>query len=450
MSHAIRKHLLDFVAILALVTVALAIAIYILSQERLRFPIVQKAPMHLKAEFATGQAVTPGQGQTVRVAGVKVGDIGKVDLDEGHAVVTMDIDNDYRHLVHQNASALLRPKTGLKDMFVELDPGTPETPLLRDGDTISIRNTAPDINSDEVLSALDTDTRSYLELLVNGLGKGLRGRAGDLREVFKRFEPLHRDVARVTRAVAARRQNLRRLVHNYNSLLDELSGKDHQLTTLVQASDDVFRAFASQDRNVSATVAKLPGTLRDTQRALVSVNQLGRILGPALDSVRPGFRELAPTNKAVIPFARAATPLLKTRIRPFIRTARPYVSKSLRPAAVKLAKATPDLTSSFYELNRLFNMLAHNPNGREQVSGNLSKDLTRDEGYLYWLAWVAHDGNSVFSTGDANGPLRRVLVAATCAEIRDSFVAEAPDPALASAVLGVTNLITDPVLCGGH
>jgi phospholipid/cholesterol/gamma-HCH transport system substrate-binding protein len=448
MRHAIRKHALDFAAILGMVSIALAVAVYILTQQRLRFPVVQKERMHLKAEFATGQAVTPGQGQTVRVAGVKVGDIGRVELDEGRAVVTMDIDHDYDDLVHQNATALLRPKTGLKDMFVELDPGTPETPLLRNGDTIPIQSTAPDINADEVLSALDTDTRAYLQLLVNGLGKGLRGRSGDLREVFKRFEPIHRDIARVTRAVAARRQNLRRLVHNYNELLADLSGKDRQLTALVRDSDSVFRAFASQDRNISSAVAKLPGTLRETQRALVRVDDLGRILGPALDSVRPGFRELESTNEAVIPFARAATPILQKRIRPFIRTARPYVSRSLRPAAVRLSKAAPDLTASFHELNRLLNMLAHNPKGKESLSGNEANDLKRDEGYLFWLAWAVHNANSVFSTGDANGPFRRVLLAATCATIKDSFVGESGNPEVASAVLGVTDLITDPVLCG--
>jgi len=380
---------------------------------------------------------------------VKVGDIGKVDLKDGRAVVTMDIDPDYEHLAHRNATALLRPKTGLKDMFVELDPGTPDTPLLRDGDTISIQSTAPDINADEVLAALDRDTRSYLELLVNGLGKGLRGRAGDLREVFKRFEPLHRDLARVTRAVAARRHNLRRLVHNYNSLLTELSGKDRQLTTLVSASDEVFRAFASQDRNISASVAKLPGTLQETRRALVRVNDLGRILGPALNAVRPGFRELPATNDAVIPFAKAATPILRERIRPFIRTARPYVSDSLRPAAVRLARATPDLTSSFYELNRLFNMLSHNPKGREKVSGNFADDLKRDEGYLYWLAWVSHNGNSVFSTSDANGPFRRVLLMASCTTLTE-LLNESPSPEAGAAILGVADLLADPTLCGEH
>ena len=59
----------------------------------------------------------------MRVSGVRVGDITKVDLKDGHAVVTMALDPQYKDLVHTDAKALLRPKTGLKDMFVELQPG---------------------------------------------------------------------------------------------------------------------------------------------------------------------------------------------------------------------------------------------------------------------------------------------------------------------------------------
>ena len=66
-------------------------------------------------------------------------------------------------------------------------------------------NTLPDINPDEIYSALDADTRPYLKLLVTGAGKGLQNRGDDLREVFRRLEPIHRDLARVTRATAVRR-----------------------------------------------------------------------------------------------------------------------------------------------------------------------------------------------------------------------------------------------------
>src|SRR5438094_5899239 len=125
----IRKHVADFTAIVVLLVLAVGIGAYILSNERLRFPFIQESPFQLKAEFSTAQAVTPGQGQTVRVSGVRIGDISKVDLSQGRAIVTMDVDPQYKGIVHTDASALLRPKTGLKDMFIELNPGSKSAPV---------------------------------------------------------------------------------------------------------------------------------------------------------------------------------------------------------------------------------------------------------------------------------------------------------------------------------
>ena len=120
---AIRKHAKEVLAVLGLVAVAAGVSLYLLDQQRMRFPW-EESPLVLKAEFATAQAVTAGQGQTVRVSGVRVGDIGEVELIDGKAVVEMVIDPEYEGMIRQDASALLRPKTGLKDMFIDLEPGS--------------------------------------------------------------------------------------------------------------------------------------------------------------------------------------------------------------------------------------------------------------------------------------------------------------------------------------
>ena len=86
-------------------------------------------------------------------------------------------------------------------MFIELNPGTPAAPLAKENWTMPIANTLPDVNPDEFLSSLDADTRDYLKLLLNGAGRGLKGRSDDLREVLKRFEPTYRDLAKVSTAV---------------------------------------------------------------------------------------------------------------------------------------------------------------------------------------------------------------------------------------------------------
>ena len=410
MRRAILKHRGDFLALVALFVVAIGIGGYILSQQRLRFPFVQEPPFKVKAELPDAQAVQPGQGQTVRVAGVRIGDIGKVELEEGRPVVELDLDSKYKGLIREDATALLRAKTGLKDEFLEVEPGHGKP--LKSGGRIRSANTAPDIDPDEILSALDADTRDYLKLLISGAGKGLAGRGTDLRETLRRLEPLHRDLARVTGAIAERRRNLTRLVNRYGLLVDELGDHGGDLTRLVRSSNAALGAIAAEQGNVSRFVAKLPGTLRQTATTLAKVDTLGQELRPTLDSLRPPIRRLVGANRELLPLAREGTPIVRDRLRPFVRAGRPFV-RDLGGAAGPLARAVPDITTAFAKLNRFFNILAFNPGGAEGLTGNAARDRARQEGYLYWLAWTGQNGVSVFSTADARGPWRRTTACST-------------------------------------
>ncbi|HEX8075715.1 MAG TPA: MlaD family protein, partial [Thermoleophilaceae bacterium] len=412
MRRAIRKHLGDFVALTVLFLIGVGVAVYIVSQQESRgyFPLVEKPPYELKAEFSDAQAVIPGQGQTVRIAGVEIGKISKVEPKDGVAVVTMDLDrqkiDDHEYTLLSDTTAQLRPRTGLKDMFVELDPGTNGT-KLKEHATIPVANSEPDVDPDEVLSALDADTRAYLQLLISGLGKGFRGHGKDLNATFKALGPTNRDLKRVSKAIAFRRHELARLVHNYADLTNTLADRDKDVKRLVNASNATLSAFAQENQNISAAVSKLPSTLTQTRTTLAKVNTFSGVLRPSLESLRPAFRQLDVANHAVLPFVREAYPITKNKIRPFVRAARPYIS-DLRPAAKNLAKATPDLADSLFELNRFFNMATYNPKGREPVPADLAGQKARDEGYLWWIGWVSHLTASLFNSSDARGPLRRV------------------------------------------
>jgi phospholipid/cholesterol/gamma-HCH transport system substrate-binding protein len=434
---AIRKSLKDFLFILGIAAVAAGVGAYILANQRLHFPW-EATPFKLKASFSTAQSVTPGQGQTVRVSGVRIGDIAKVDLKDGRGIVTMDVDPKYAKLIHTDATALLRPKTGLKDMFIDLQPGSKGAPVAKDGFTVPISNTLPDINPDEIYGALDVDTRDYLRLLVDGAGRGLQDRGNDLREVFRRFEPTHRDLAKFTEVVAERRENLRRLIHNLHLVNEELAGKSEDLAQLVDTSAAVFRAFASQDQNISQAVNLLPGALEQTTDTLNKVQRFADTLGPAARDLTPLGPAIEKANPAVTTLAKEATPIVRNQIRPFTRAAQPLV-KQLRPAAKNLATATPDLTRSFTVLNHLFNMIGFNPNGREGP-----EKTTREEGYLFWIAWLQHNGTNAFSTSDAHGVFRPVTVGGACGAIRSS-VAERPQ---LEFLEGLSGVLSDPRVCG--
>ena len=106
---AIRAHLRDMIAVAALVAIGVGVGAYILANQRLRFPLHRGEAVAVWVELPNAQGVTPGQGQTVRVSGMRVGDIGKVELEDGRARVRMDLEPEYDDLVRRDATRAAAP-----------------------------------------------------------------------------------------------------------------------------------------------------------------------------------------------------------------------------------------------------------------------------------------------------------------------------------------------------
>jgi phospholipid/cholesterol/gamma-HCH transport system substrate-binding protein len=405
---AILTHRRDFAAVSVLVLLAIATVVYIL-QHQPAFTF-GRSYYTVKAVFSTASAVTPGQGQSVTIAGVEVGLIGGVQLERGQAVVTMNIFKRYAP-IYRNATVLLRPRTPLKDMYLALDPGTRSAGAIPNGGALPAASTQPDVDVDQILSSLDADTRSYLLLLLSGGGEAFAGQGAaggrpspatvaDLRNVFRRFAPLSRDTQSFTKLLATRTDNLRRAIHNLNLVAGALGGVDTQLASLVRAANTNFSAIASQDAALQQGIALLPGTLQQTSKTLTQVQQFAAATGPALQQLEPFAHDLAPALKAVRPLARDTTPVIKNQLRPFSTAIQP-LAKTLAPAAAKLAQSAPNLADSVGVLNKALNTLAY-----QQPGGEPS--------YLFWGAWVAHNLDSLTSLQDANGPIVQGLFMASC------------------------------------
>jgi phospholipid/cholesterol/gamma-HCH transport system substrate-binding protein len=377
-------------------------------------------------EISTAQALMPGQGQEVAIAGVKVGEVGSVDLKNGRALVTMKIHRADATL-YKNASALVRPKTGLNDMTIQLDPGTADAGKAPADWVIPISQTTPPVNFDQILASLDVDTRQYLQILVAAAAHGLQGNSNNLANTFRRFEPTSRDVLEITKLLAQRRDSIKRSIHNFRLLTEAVSTKDDELAQLVDSSNAVFQAFNNQDRALRSTLQQLPPTLDVAQTNLAKADRLAQTLGPTLQALRPGARALGPSLRQMRPFLTESTPIIENKIRPFARESLPTV-KILRPAAQNLAKLTPDLTSALKVLNYLVNELAYNPPG------------DKEEGYLFWASWTNHAGASVFATQDAHGPIRKGMVLASCSTLQTL-----PNIARANPQLGVLIQMLNPV-----
>jgi phospholipid/cholesterol/gamma-HCH transport system substrate-binding protein len=446
----IKKQAPVFVAILFLFVAALGIGGYILSNQRFYLPawvpIAGTDFYTVKAELPTGQAVVPGQGQTVNVAGVKIGEVGAVNLEDGKAVVDLQIKDQYKP-VYRDATILLRPKTGLKDMYLALDPGNKRAGELPEGGRVRVANTLPDVNADEFLAQLDTDTRAYLQILLNAGGTtfddkvtGADARyhqtaAQDLREVFKRFEPTSRDGEKITRLLITRRQNIRHVIHNFQEFSTALATRDKQLAALVDSANANFETFASEEASLREALRLFPGALDQTEQTLHKTSSLAAELGPALERLRPFARNLAPALRKTRPFFDETTPIIRDQIRPFARDVQPTV-RDLRTATNDLAVVTPRLARSFGVLNRFFNELAYDPPGSARP-------------FLFWAAWGAHAGATMFDLQDSHGPLRRGMVLVSCNgyDVLEQVIQGNPELGLLTRLL---NLPPEQEACPNH
>jgi phospholipid/cholesterol/gamma-HCH transport system substrate-binding protein len=375
-----RGHRKDTVAIIVLAIAGIAMMLGIFTQQKASLPawlpVVGEEFDEVTAEFSTAQAVTAGQGQSVNIAGIEIGKVSSVELEEGHAVVGMEIKPEYMELIHPNASFLLRPKTNLNDMTVEIDPGTGKK-SIEDGAHFTLGQTEPNQNLEAFLSTLDADTRQYIQLLVAGGAQGIGGRGKQVSNAFRRFQPFVHYTAKLNEAVAARRVALARVIHNFGQITTELGRNEDAVKRFVTSSRAALGNFANQQESVQAAFEEFPSTLQAARDGLASSTRFSQAAYPTLIKLIPQAQALTPAFRATERLFSETTGPIRDQIRPFTREIRPVLTHGA-----------------------FLNELSYKPKGRES--------------HLFYLPWLNHDFNSVFSLEDAGGPILRSLTLISC------------------------------------
>jgi phospholipid/cholesterol/gamma-HCH transport system substrate-binding protein len=404
MKRAIKTHLKDFIAITLLIVLALGVLLIILSNQKAALPSwvpgLGQEFYSINAEFETAQAITPGQGQAATIAGINVGKVGKATLDDGVAKIRLDIEPKYKDLLHQDAEFLLRPKTGLSDMVVEIDPGT-EGPPPEEDSTLPLAQGLSNVQLEQFWATLDADTRNYLVLLLNGAGVGLDGKGKELSQALRRFGPFAQYTARLNGKLEERRDNIRGSINSFSKVATELGNNDEAVADFISSSRDNLEAWAQEEASLREALREFPSTLTTGREALANSNELSLVLRPTLLGLIPGAKNLRGSLRAIQSLAENETATVRDDIRPFTRNVQPVfrdLERTSRPAAV----TTNQFRGVFSEFNRLFNLLAHNPEGDQQ------------EGFLFYAPWSAHNTNSSINAQDAGGPVRRGISAVTC------------------------------------
>lgn len=433
----------DTIAIALLAAVGVVMTLWIFTQQKASLPswvpFVGEEFAHVTGEFTTAQAVTPGQGQAVDVAGIQIGKVTSVDLEDGHAVVGMDIEPKYLELIHPDATLLLRPKTNLNDMVVEVDPGS-GSGHIEDGHNFPLSRTEPNVNLDAFLATLDADTRQYIQLLVAGGAQGIGGRGRQLSGALRRLQPFAHYVADLNRAVARRRQAVARAIHGFSLLTVELGRHDSQLERFVTSSKAALGNFANQQQSIEATLVEFPSALAAAQAAFSSSNEFSKVARPALLGLIPQAQALTPALKANARFFQQTLAPIRDQIRPFTREVRPVLTHAEEGSA-DFGKSVKGFGKSLESFNSFLNELAYKPKGSKQS-------------FLFYLPWLNHDFNATFNLDDPTGPVQRGLILISCNGTELAYGISGEKPFIKTLLLGAnvpkkTELPTIPPVSAG-
>jgi phospholipid/cholesterol/gamma-HCH transport system substrate-binding protein len=272
-------------------------------------------PYELKASFRDAQNLQPGA--VVRIAGVDVGQVTKVEPADGAgaATVTMELEQEALPL-HADTQLKVRPRILLEgNFFVDVSPGSPSAPELDEDDTVPVGQTATAVSLPDILSVLRSDIRANLRTFLHEYGTVALGEGG--AEAFNRaipyFAPAYRNVAITSDALLGLQpgRDIPRLLRGQSRTFAALAENPGELKELVTDLNTVAGALASQDTALAASVPALRDTLRAGLPALAELNAALPELRAFSREALPGVRSLPATLDAAIPWIRQARGLVQ-------------------------------------------------------------------------------------------------------------------------------------------
>jgi phospholipid/cholesterol/gamma-HCH transport system substrate-binding protein len=287
-------------------------------------------PFELKATFENSPPIQ--KNQAVRIAGVDVGKVAKVEPvggDSPAVVVTMKLEKDALP-IHEDATIKVRPRIFFEgNLFFDVKPGSPSSPEVDSGFTIPASQTSAPVQIDQVLGTLDVDTREGLQKLLVGYGGALNGQpepgedddqdpdvqgktAGQALNQTLDYSPeALRGNALVNQALLGTdSHDLSKLIGGQQRIFAALSRNEGSLKDLVTNFNTTMGALAAEQDNLRETIADLPGLLEAANPALDKLNAaFPSTRAWALEMI-PGVRETPATITAAFPWIRQTRALL--------------------------------------------------------------------------------------------------------------------------------------------
>jgi phospholipid/cholesterol/gamma-HCH transport system substrate-binding protein len=298
----------------------------------------------ISAEF--DQATELGSQADVRISGVTVGKVISVGLDRhtGLTRAVMEIDPQFAPRP-ADTRAILRQKTLLGETYIELSPGSPGGPKLRDGATLPRGQIAPTVQLDQILSTFDPKTRQAFETWMQQQGMALTGRGEDLNAALAELYPFATNVDSVLAVLNRDSAATSTLLNDGGQVFSAIARSPAALQQLIVNANGAFSATAAQSGALAQTIRAFPPFLLATKATVDRVARFAHTTKPLVDELRPAAVQLTPTLRALAVLAPQLERLL-VNIAPLTHASKagiPAFEQFLNGSVPLLTRAKPYL-----------------------------------------------------------------------------------------------------------
>ena len=221
------------------------------------------------------------EGDDVRIAGVKVGQVDAIGVVEGKrnlAEVRFDVEHTYR--LPESVTATIKYRNLVGQRYLALGTDVPGDQALEEGGTIPPERTKPALNLTVLFNGFKPLFKALSPKDVNQLSAEIisvfQGEGGTITSLLQH-------TASLTTAIASKDQVIGQVIANLNTVLGTVNAHGPQLGDLIEQTQKLVSGLAEQRKPIGDAVTALgdlavstTGLLADARPALKDdVAQLG-------------------------------------------------------------------------------------------------------------------------------------------------------------------------------